>query len=32
MAPFNTHFLIAEKLWPELVGPWQLHYGQMNTN
>lgn len=28
MAPFNTHFLIAEKIWPELPGPWQPHYGQ----
>lgn len=28
MAPFNTHFLIAEKLWPELKGPWQPYYGQ----
>ena len=28
MAPFNTHFLIAERLWPELEGPWQLYYGQ----
>ena len=28
MAPFNTHFLIAEKLWPELDGPWQTYYGQ----
>lgn len=28
MAPFNTHFLIAEKLWPELQnGPWKAHYG-----
>ncbi len=28
MAPFNTHFLIAEKLWPDLPGPWQPYYGQ----
>jgi len=29
MAPFNTHFLIAEKIWPELSnGPWAAHYGQ----
>jgi len=28
MAPFNTHFLIAEKVWPQLHGPWQPHYGQ----
>ncbi len=28
MAPFNTHFLIAEKIWPELSGPWQPFYGQ----
>ena len=29
MAPFNTHFLIAEKVWPELQnGPWAEHYGQ----
>ena len=28
MAPFNTHFLIAEKLWPELTGPWHPYYGQ----
>jgi hypothetical protein len=28
MAPFNTHFLIAEKIWPELNGPWQPYYGQ----
>lgn len=28
MAPFNVHFLIAEKLWPELDGPWQPYYGQ----
>ena len=28
MAPFNTHFLVAEKTWPELDGPWQPHYGQ----
>lgn len=28
MAPFNTHFLIAEKIWPELPGPWQPYYGQ----
>lgn len=28
MAPFNTHFLIAEKIWPELEGPWQPYYGQ----
>lgn len=28
MAPFNTHFLIAEKMWPELPGPWQPYYGQ----
>lgn len=29
MAPFNTHFLVAEKIWPELDGPWQdHHYGQ----
>jgi hypothetical protein len=28
MAPFNTHFLIAEKIWPDLPGPWQPHYGQ----
>lgn len=28
MAPFNTHFLIAEKIWPDLPGPWQPDYGQ----
>lgn len=28
MAPFHTHFLVAEKLWPELDGPWQPDYGQ----
>jgi hypothetical protein len=28
MAPFNTHFLIAEKIWPQLPGPWQPYYGQ----
>jgi hypothetical protein len=28
MAPFNTHFLIAEKIWPHLTGPWQPYYGQ----
>ncbi len=28
MAPFNTHFLIAERLWPELAGPWSTYYGQ----
>ncbi len=28
MAPFNTHFLIAEKIWPDLPGPWQPYYGQ----
>lgn len=28
MAPFNTHFLVAEKIWPELPGPWQSYYGQ----
>ncbi len=29
MAPFNTHFLIAEKIWPDLPpGPWQDYYGQ----
>lgn len=28
MAPFNTHFLVAEKIWPELPGPWRPHYGQ----
>ncbi len=28
MAPFNTHFLIAEKIWPELDGPWQPFYEQ----
>ncbi len=28
MAPFNTHFLIAENIWPQLDGPWQAHYGQ----
>lgn len=28
MAPFNTHFLIAEKLWPELDGLWLPYYGQ----
>ncbi len=28
MAPFNTHLLIAETLWSELVGPWQNEYGQ----
>lgn len=27
MAPFNTHFLIAEKLWPHLDDPWREHYG-----
>jgi hypothetical protein len=28
MAPFNVHFLIAEKIWPELDGRWQPFYGQ----
>ncbi len=28
MAPFNTHFFVAEKMWPDLAGPWQAHYGQ----
>jgi len=28
MAPFNTHFLIAEQLWPELSGPWHSHFNQ----
>ncbi len=29
MAPFNTHFLLAERLWPELQNDlWQAHYGQ----
>jgi hypothetical protein len=28
MAPFNTHFLVAEKLWPELNCPWLPYYGQ----
>lgn len=28
MAPFNTHFLIAETIWPELAGPWQPYYDQ----
>lgn len=29
MAPFNTHFLIAEKVWPDLpAGPWRDFYGQ----
>ncbi|HMQ52930.1 MAG TPA: zinc dependent phospholipase C family protein [Anaerolineae bacterium] len=28
MAPFNTHFLVAEMIWPELDGPWQIAYGQ----
>jgi hypothetical protein len=28
MAPFNTHFLVAEKIWFDLDGPWQSHYGQ----
>jgi hypothetical protein len=28
MAPFNTHFLIAEKIWPALPGPWRAYYGQ----
>ncbi|HXV42195.1 MAG TPA: zinc dependent phospholipase C family protein [Anaerolineae bacterium] len=28
MAPFNTHFLIAERIWPDLPGPWQPYYGQ----
>jgi len=28
MAPFNTHWVIAEQLWPELPGPWQDYYGQ----
>lgn len=27
MAPFNTHFLVAEQLWPEL-DQWHDHYGQ----
>ena len=28
MAPFNAHFAVAEKLWPQLDGPWKSHYGQ----
>jgi hypothetical protein len=28
MAPFNTHFLIGEKIWADLEGPWQPYYGQ----
>ncbi|MDM8531798.1 zinc dependent phospholipase C family protein [Anaerolineales bacterium HSG25] len=27
MAPFNTHFLIAEHVWSDLNGPWQNEYG-----
>ncbi|MDM8528439.1 zinc dependent phospholipase C family protein [Anaerolineales bacterium HSG24] len=27
MAPFNTHFLIAEHVWSELDGPWSGDYG-----
>jgi len=28
MAPFNTHFFVAETIWPELDGPWQPFIGQ----
>lgn len=28
MAPFNTHFLVAERIWLDLPGPWQPFYGQ----
>ncbi|MEM7344875.1 MAG: zinc dependent phospholipase C family protein [Chloroflexota bacterium] len=28
MAPFNTHFLVAEKIWPDLPNRWQPYYGQ----
>jgi len=28
MAPFNTHFLITEQLWPALSGPWHSHFNQ----
>lgn len=28
MAPFNTHFLIAEKIWPELSDRRRPYYGQ----
>ena len=28
MAPFNIHLLVAEKLWLELDGLWQHHWGQ----
>lgn len=28
MAPFDTHFLVAEILWPEFAGPWQSHFDQ----
>ncbi len=29
MAPFNTHFLVAEKVWPIMPeGPWLDHFGQ----
>lgn len=29
MAPFNTHFLVAEKIWPEFQNDaWGQHYGQ----
>lgn len=28
MAPFNVHFLIAERIWPELDGQWQPFFGQ----
>lgn len=28
MAPFITHFLVAEQIWPDLDGPWHNHYGQ----
>lgn len=27
MAPFYTHLLIAEHVWPALAGPWQPYYG-----
>jgi hypothetical protein len=28
MAPYKTHFLVAERVWEELPGPWQPHFDQ----
>jgi hypothetical protein len=28
MAPYKTHFLVAERVWENLPGPWQPHFDQ----